>query len=116
MPTFRKGDKVVFKGRFLRYDDAKRVLWLQNCVQTRWDMEPGRNGPRTERAPGAPFSLPADRASAVLATEHADIRVTAAIAQVAAHADHQRVGIDQFALGPLHFPAIVPGGGVQLGG
>ncbi len=52
VPTFRKGDKVVFKGRFLRYDDAKRVLWLQNCVQTRWDVEPGRNGPRTERAPG----------------------------------------------------------------
>ena len=33
--TFRKGDKVTFKGQFLRYDDAKRVLWLQNCVQTR---------------------------------------------------------------------------------
>ena len=33
--TFRKGDKVTFKGQFLRYDDFKRVLWLQNCVQTR---------------------------------------------------------------------------------
>jgi hypothetical protein len=33
--TFRKGDRVVFKGQFLRYDDFKRVLWLQNCVQTR---------------------------------------------------------------------------------
>ena len=33
--TFRKGDKVTFKGQFLRYDDVKRVLWLQNCVQTR---------------------------------------------------------------------------------
>jgi hypothetical protein len=31
----RKGDRVVFKGQFLRYDDFKRVLWLQNCVQTR---------------------------------------------------------------------------------
>lgn len=50
--TFRKGDKVVFKGQFLRYDDAKGVLWLQNCVQTRWDVEQGRNGPRTKWAPG----------------------------------------------------------------
>ena len=33
--TFRKGDKVTFKGQFLRYDDFKRVRWLQNCVQTR---------------------------------------------------------------------------------
>ena len=33
--TFRKGDKVTFKGQFLRYDDFKRVLWLQNCTQTR---------------------------------------------------------------------------------
>jgi hypothetical protein len=30
-----KGDRVVFKGQFLRYDDFKRVLWLQNCVQAR---------------------------------------------------------------------------------
>jgi hypothetical protein len=33
--TFRKGDKATFTGTFLRYDDMKRTLWLQNCVQTR---------------------------------------------------------------------------------
>ena len=33
--TFRKGDKANFTGSFLRYDDMKRMLWLQNCVQTR---------------------------------------------------------------------------------
>jgi hypothetical protein len=33
--TFRKGDKATFTGTFLRYDDVKRMLWLQNCVQTR---------------------------------------------------------------------------------
>lgn len=33
--TFRKGDKAIFTGTFLRYDDRKRTLWLQNCVQTR---------------------------------------------------------------------------------
>lgn len=33
--TFRKGDKATFTGMFLRYDDMKRTLWLQNCVQTK---------------------------------------------------------------------------------
>lgn len=33
--TLRKGDRVTFTGQFLRYDDMKRVLWLQNCTQTR---------------------------------------------------------------------------------
>ena len=33
--TFRKGDKATFTGSFLRYDDGKRTLWLQNCVQTK---------------------------------------------------------------------------------
>lgn len=33
--TFRKGDKATFTGTFLRYDDGKRTLWLQNCVQTK---------------------------------------------------------------------------------
>jgi hypothetical protein len=33
--TFRKGDKATFTGSFLRYDDFKRTLWLQNCVQTK---------------------------------------------------------------------------------
>ena len=33
--TFRKGDKATFTGSFLRYDDMKRTLWLQNCVQTK---------------------------------------------------------------------------------
>lgn len=33
--TFRKGDKATFHGTFLRYDDMKRTLWLQNCVQAR---------------------------------------------------------------------------------
>lgn len=33
--TFRKGDRATFTGSFLRYDDLKRMLWLENCVQTR---------------------------------------------------------------------------------
>ena len=33
--TRRKGDKATFTGSFLRYDDGKRTLWLQNCVQTK---------------------------------------------------------------------------------
>lgn len=33
--TFRKGDMVTFKGSFLRYDDFKRVVWLENCVQAK---------------------------------------------------------------------------------
>ena len=33
--TFRKGDKATFTGSFLRYDDMKRTLWLQNCVQSK---------------------------------------------------------------------------------
>lgn len=33
--TFRKGDSVRFTGAFLRYDDFKRMVWLQNCRQTR---------------------------------------------------------------------------------
>lgn len=32
--TFREGDKATFTGRFLRYDDFKRVFWLENCKQT----------------------------------------------------------------------------------
>lgn len=33
--TFRKGDRATFTGSFLRYDDLKRMLWLESCVQTR---------------------------------------------------------------------------------
>ena len=33
--TFRKGEKAQFTGAFLRYDDIKRMVWLQNCKQTR---------------------------------------------------------------------------------
>lgn len=33
--TFRKGDRATFTGSFLSYDDLKRVLWLENCVQTK---------------------------------------------------------------------------------
>ena len=33
--TFRKGEKAQFTGTFLRYDDFKRMVWLQNCKQTR---------------------------------------------------------------------------------
>lgn len=33
--TFRKGDRATFRGQFLRYDDFKRVLWLQNCTQVK---------------------------------------------------------------------------------
>lgn len=32
--TFRKGDKVRFTGTFLRYDDLKRMAWLEGCVPT----------------------------------------------------------------------------------
>jgi hypothetical protein len=31
--TFRKGDSATFSGSFLRYDDMKRMVWLENCVQ-----------------------------------------------------------------------------------
>lgn len=33
--TFRKGDRTQFTGTFLRYDDFKRMVWLQDCTQTR---------------------------------------------------------------------------------
>ena len=33
--TFRKGDSVTFKGSFYRFDDFKRMVWLENCTQTR---------------------------------------------------------------------------------
>ncbi len=33
--TFRKCDRATFTGTFPRYDDMKRTLWLQNCVQTK---------------------------------------------------------------------------------
>lgn len=33
--TFRKGDSAQFTGSFLRFDDIKRMVWLENCRQTR---------------------------------------------------------------------------------
>ena len=42
-----------------------------------------------------------------LAPEHPDIGVAAAVAQMAAHADHQRIPVDQLAFRPLHLAAIV---------
>jgi hypothetical protein len=33
--TFRKGDYATFTGSFHRYDDVKRMLWLENCVQAK---------------------------------------------------------------------------------
>lgn len=33
--TYRKGDRVTFTGSFHRYDDFKRMVWLENCVKTR---------------------------------------------------------------------------------
>ena len=33
--TFRKGDKATFTGTFNRYDDFKRMVWLENCTQTK---------------------------------------------------------------------------------
>jgi hypothetical protein len=33
--TFRAGDKVTFTGSFLRYDDSRRMVWLQDCRQAR---------------------------------------------------------------------------------
>lgn len=33
--TFRKGDSVRFTGRVLRYDDIRRMVWLENCRQAR---------------------------------------------------------------------------------
>lgn len=33
--TFRKGDMATFRGSFLRYDDMKRMVWLENCVQAK---------------------------------------------------------------------------------
>lgn len=29
--TFRQGDSVTFTGSFLRYDDSRRMVWLQDC-------------------------------------------------------------------------------------
>ncbi|MFT3754892.1 MAG: hypothetical protein QM769_02920 [Pseudoxanthomonas sp.] len=33
--TFRQGNKATFTGAFLKYDDFKRVLWLQGCTQVK---------------------------------------------------------------------------------
>lgn len=33
--TYRKGDRVMFTGTFYRYDDLKRMVWLENCVKNR---------------------------------------------------------------------------------
>lgn len=33
--TFRKGDSAQFTGSFLRYDDIRRMVWLENCKQSR---------------------------------------------------------------------------------
>lgn len=33
--TFRKGQNANFTGSFYRYDDIKRMVWLENCVQTK---------------------------------------------------------------------------------
>lgn len=33
--TFRKGDMTTFRGSFLRYDDMRRVVWLEDCVQVK---------------------------------------------------------------------------------
>jgi hypothetical protein len=33
--TFRKGQSANFTGSFYRYDDIKRMVWLENCVQTK---------------------------------------------------------------------------------
>lgn len=32
--TWRKGDRVTFTGSFHRYDDFKRMVWLENCTKT----------------------------------------------------------------------------------
>lgn len=32
--TWRKGDRVTFTGAFYRYDDIKRMVWLENCTKT----------------------------------------------------------------------------------
>ena len=32
--TWRKGDRVTFTGSFYRYDDIKRMVWLENCSKT----------------------------------------------------------------------------------
>jgi hypothetical protein len=32
--TWRKGDRVTFTGAFYRYDDFKRMVWLENCTKT----------------------------------------------------------------------------------
>lgn len=32
--TWRKGDRVTFTGAFYRYDDFKRMVWLENCSKT----------------------------------------------------------------------------------
>jgi hypothetical protein len=33
--TMREGQKVTFKGTFYRYDDLKKMAWLENCQQLR---------------------------------------------------------------------------------
>lgn len=32
--TWRKGDRATFTGSFYRYDDIKRMVWLENCTKT----------------------------------------------------------------------------------
>jgi hypothetical protein len=32
---FRKGDRANFTGTFSRYDNFKRMVWLENCTQTK---------------------------------------------------------------------------------
>ena len=31
--TMRKGQSVTFTGTFYRYDDFKKMAWLENCKQ-----------------------------------------------------------------------------------
>ena len=33
--TMREGQSVTFKGSFHRYDDFRKMVWLENCKQTR---------------------------------------------------------------------------------
>lgn len=33
--TMREGQSVTFQGSFYRYDDFKKMVWLENCKQMR---------------------------------------------------------------------------------
>lgn len=33
--TMREGQSVTFQGTFYRYDDFKKMVWLENCKQMR---------------------------------------------------------------------------------